>query len=137
MGFSLFFYEDFRMDEKAFNRELAKIGQPVKPKTPQKQNKRRRGNMNDAMVKFMDGDFLRNTVAHERQREAAIVAEQGFCTTQPKKPVKRDSGTFKADLKDHEFRELVNDLRDIAKKYHDYGCLRELIAERLHENFSK
>lgn len=34
-------------------------------------------------------------------------------------------------LKPHEYRELVNDLRDIALKYHGAGCLRELINRRL------
>lgn len=36
-------------------------------------------------------------------------------------------------IPDHELRELVNDLRDIAVKYHDHGCLRELISSRVTE----
>ena len=34
-------------------------------------------------------------------------------------------------MKEHEARELVNRLRDIAIKYHDYGCLREKIAAEI------
>ena len=34
-------------------------------------------------------------------------------------------------MKEHEARELVNRLRDIAIKYHDYGCLREKIATEI------
>lgn len=34
-------------------------------------------------------------------------------------------------LKPHEYRELVNDLRDIAKQYYGHDCLRELINRRL------
>lgn len=36
-------------------------------------------------------------------------------------------------IPDHELRELVNDLRDIAVKYHEHGCLRELISNRVAE----
>lgn len=34
-------------------------------------------------------------------------------------------------MKDHEKRELVNRLRDIALKYHGHMCLRELIAREI------
>ena len=40
-------------------------------------------------------------------------------------------------MKQHEFRELVNELRDTAIKYHDHQQLREQIAHVLwaHEVF--
>lgn len=34
-------------------------------------------------------------------------------------------------IPDHELRELVNDLTDISRKYHDFGCLRETISKRV------
>ncbi len=34
-------------------------------------------------------------------------------------------------MKEHIFRELVNDLRDIATDFHAHGCLRELIGRRV------
>ena len=34
-------------------------------------------------------------------------------------------------MKDHQIAMLVNDIRDIAVKYHDFQCLRELIHSRL------
>ncbi|QPI13914.1 hypothetical protein MYO4S_00158 [Serratia phage 4S] len=34
-------------------------------------------------------------------------------------------------MKEHIVRELVNDLTEIARKHHDYGCLRELISKRV------
>jgi hypothetical protein len=34
-------------------------------------------------------------------------------------------------MKDHEIAKLVNDLRDIAVQFHDFGCLRETIHRRL------
>lgn len=129
MGVSLFFYEDLTMSKK--------------------------NNMMMSMTKFMEADLIKNTIQHERQREAAVIAEQGFQvirnppksnanninnltitkrTTTPKKAVK---SKYRDDLKDHEVRELVNDLRDIAKKYHDYQCLRELIANRLMDTIKK
>lgn len=115
----------------------------------------KQNNMMMSMAKFMEADLVKNTIQHERQREAAVIAEQGFQvirnppgsnandinnlkitkrTTEPKKAVK---SKYRDDLKDHEVRELVNDLRDIAKKYHDYQCLRELIANRLMDTIKK
>jgi len=32
-------------------------------------------------------------------------------------------------LPDHERRELVNALTEIARQYHDFGCLREVISK--------
>lgn len=32
-------------------------------------------------------------------------------------------------IPEHELRELVNDLTDISRKYHDFGCLREVISK--------
>lgn len=32
-------------------------------------------------------------------------------------------------ISDNERRELVNALTDIARKYHDFGCLREVISK--------
>lgn len=37
-------------------------------------------------------------------------------------------------MKPHEFRELVNDLRDIAERFHSSQQLRERIAGRLRES---
>jgi len=34
-------------------------------------------------------------------------------------------------IPEHELRELVNDLTDISRKYHDFGCLREVISKRV------
>ncbi|MEG0207005.1 hypothetical protein [Citrobacter sp.] len=36
-------------------------------------------------------------------------------------------------LKPHEFREFVNELRQTARQFHNYGCLREMIAEVVHK----
>ena len=110
MGVSLFFYEDLTMSKK--------------------------GNMMANVLKFMEADLIKNTVQHERQREAAVIAEQGFQVIRnpPKDTVK---SKYRDDLKDHEVRELVNDLRDIAIKYHGYQCLRELIAERVMDALKK
>ena len=36
-------------------------------------------------------------------------------------------------LKPHKFRELVNELRQTARQFHNYGCLRELIAGVCHK----
>lgn len=36
-------------------------------------------------------------------------------------------------LKDHEIRELVNELTRIAKVYHGAGCLREVISRTVKE----
>lgn len=32
-------------------------------------------------------------------------------------------------LPDHERRELINALTEIARQYHDFGCLREVISK--------
>lgn len=32
-------------------------------------------------------------------------------------------------MKEHIQAQMVNSLRDIARRYHNYGCLRELIRE--------
>lgn len=32
-------------------------------------------------------------------------------------------------IPDHERRELVNQLTDIARQHHDFGCLREVISK--------
>lgn len=32
-------------------------------------------------------------------------------------------------IPDHERRDLVNQLTEIARKYHDFGCLREVISK--------
>lgn len=37
----------------------------------------------------------------------------------------------KSGIKPHFYRELVNSLREVARRYHNYGCLRELIAEEV------
>jgi len=34
-------------------------------------------------------------------------------------------------MKDHQVAALINDLRDIAIKYHGFGCLRGFIRDRL------
>ena len=34
-------------------------------------------------------------------------------------------------MKDHEIAQLVNQLTDIAKKYHDHDCLREKISKAI------
>ncbi|WP_288654664.1 MULTISPECIES: hypothetical protein [Pantoea] len=36
-------------------------------------------------------------------------------------------------IPEHELRELVNDLADISRKYHDFGCLREVISKRVND----
>lgn len=37
----------------------------------------------------------------------------------------------KQKVKDHEIRDLVNTLRDIALKYHSHGSLRERICSEI------
>lgn len=37
--------------------------------------------------------------------------------------------TKKPGIEPHLFRSLVNELREVARRYHNYGCLRELIVE--------
>lgn len=34
-------------------------------------------------------------------------------------------------MKDHQKAQLVNELRDIAKEFHDFDCLREMIRNTL------
>ncbi|MBP2156889.1 hypothetical protein [Erwinia rhapontici] len=40
-------------------------------------------------------------------------------------------------IPDHEFREMVNDIRDIAIRYHNFGCLRELIRKRISDSLKR
>lgn len=37
------------------------------------------------------------------------------------------------NMKDHEIRELVNELTRVAKTYHGAGCLREVISRTVKE----
>lgn len=36
-------------------------------------------------------------------------------------------------MKDHEIRELVNKLAEVARTYHGAGCLREVISKTVKE----
>ena len=38
------------------------------------------------------------------------------------------------EMKAHEYRQLVNDLRDIAKQFHAHDSLREKISRRLSQD---
>lgn len=38
-------------------------------------------------------------------------------------------------MKEHILRECINELRDIAVKYHDHDCLREMVQSRLLQAF--
>lgn len=42
--------------------------------------------------------------------------------------------TNEPKLKPHEFRDLVNDLSDLARRFYGHDCLKELIRRRLHES---
>ena len=33
-------------------------------------------------------------------------------------------------MKDHDIREFVNDLANIARQYHGHGCLRDVLGRR-------